>query len=143
MGGFSGPGDRPRGPDVGRDPRLGLFAQARPGGPLKPDARLTSMLDDMCGPERRCEGATDDEALGIASRWAAIESWAFAAKLGVVRELIRRRPRTGDDRGRVARWDAPTPWEPELEHEVSAELRVSLTAAGKLLYLAWALEARL
>jgi hypothetical protein len=143
MGGFSGPGDNPLGQGVGRDPRLEAFAQARPGGPLKPGAGLTVTLDDVSGPDRRCEGVTDDEALGIASRWAATESWAFAAKLGVVRELIRRRPRPDDECGRVARGDAPTPWERGLEHEVSAELRISLTAAAKLLYLAWALEARL
>ena len=143
MGGFSGPGDSPRGPAVGRDPRLRAFAQAHPGGPLRPGAGLAVTLDEVSGPDRRCAGATDDEALGIASRWAATESWAFAAKLGVVRELIRRRPRPDDECGRVARGDTPTPWERELEHEISAELRISLAAAAKLLYLAWALEARL
>jgi hypothetical protein len=37
----------------------------------------------------------------------------------------------------------PWEWEPDLQHEVAAQLRVSLVAAGKLLHLAWSLEARL
>jgi hypothetical protein len=133
MGGFPGPADGLDGLGDRRDARLALFAQGRPGGPPEPDAWLTSVLDEVSGPDRRCEGATDDEALGIASGWAAVESWAFAAKLAVVRELIRRRPGLDDD----------PQCQRELEHEVSAELGISPTAAGKLLHLAWALEARL
>ena len=157
MGGFSEPGhgsvygdgrEDGRGwpdgrPGRGRDERLSGFAQDCPGGPLRPNAELAVMLDEVCGSERRCAGGTDSELLGIAGRWAAVEAWAFSARLGVVRELIRRRPRPGSERERAGRGDAPTPWERGLEHEVSVELRISLTAAGKLLYLAWALEDRL
>ena len=45
----------------------------------------------MSGPQWRCDGATDDELIGLLNRWAAVESWAAAGKLGVTRELLRRR----------------------------------------------------
>ena len=59
MGGFSAPGDSPRGPAVGQDPRLGAFAQAHPGGLLRPGAGLAVTLDEVSGPDRRCAGRAD------------------------------------------------------------------------------------
>src|SRR5205807_824338 len=61
-------------------------------------------------------------------------------KLGGAREMIRRRAVPGKG---TAAAGLPWEWERELEHEVAAQLRISLTAAGKLLHLAWTLEARL
>jgi hypothetical protein len=74
----------------------------------------------------------------------AVESWAAAGKLGVVRELIRRRARPGA-RGKdvPAHGDLPDAWEEGLAHEISAALAVSLRSAGKLIDLAWDLRARL
>jgi hypothetical protein len=106
---------------------------------------LGSVVSDVSGPDRRCAGATDDEVFGVASRWAALESWAFAGKLGVARELIRRHPAPAGPGGGAgpATGDLPAEWDPQLEHELSLELRISPSAAKRLLYLAWALEARL
>jgi hypothetical protein len=126
--------------DGGRDDRLADFAQDRCGDAARPNAWHVMILNDLTGPDDRCPGATDDEALGLLGRWKAAESWAAARKLGVVREMIRRRavPEKG-----MASAGLPWEWERELEHEVAAQLRVSLVAAGKLLHLAWSLEARL
>jgi hypothetical protein len=59
-----------------------------PGTPARPPGPA---LDELSGPQWRCDGATDDELIGLLGRWAAAESWVAAAKLGVLRELIRRR----------------------------------------------------
>ena len=66
------------------------------GGPLhqaEPGAALTVVLDRASGPKRRCPGASDDEAFGMLNRWDGTEAWCASAKLGVIRELIRRHPR--------------------------------------------------
>ena len=75
----------------GRDPRLAGFAQGGAGDGCRPGAALAATLEELSGPECRCDGATDDELIGLLGRWQAVESWAAAGKLGVVRELIRRR----------------------------------------------------
>jgi hypothetical protein len=126
--------------DGGRDERLADFAQHRCGDSARPNAWHVMVLSELTGAGDRCPGATDDEALGLMGRWKAAESWAAARKLGVAREMIRRRavPEKG-----MASAGLPWEWEPDLQHEVAAELRTSLVAAGKLLHLAWSLEARL
>ncbi len=101
------------------------------------------MLDRLCGPDQRCPGAADDELIGLLGRWAALEAWAAAAKLGVVRELIRRRadqPRWPDGQ---PPGDLPRRWDEGTGHEVAAALHLSLPAADKVTELAWALRARL
>jgi Domain of unknown function (DUF222) len=126
--------------DGRRDGRLADFAQDRYGDTARPNAWHVMILNDLTGAGDRCPDATDDEALGLMGRWKAVESWAAARMLGVAREMIRRRaiPEKG-----MATPGLPWEWERELEHEVAAQLRVSLVAAGKLLHLAWSLEARL
>ena len=73
-----------------------------------------------------------------------MESWAAAGKLGVIRELIRRRALPGV-RGQdvPAPGDLPDAWEEGLGHEVSAGLGISLRSADQLIGLAWQLRARL
>jgi len=98
-------------------------------------------LDALSGPQRRCDGATDEELVGLLGRWAAAESWAAAAKLGVARELLRRRavPLPG-----TVRPDGlPEVWDEGTGHEAAMALGISVPAADKLLILAWTLEARL
>jgi hypothetical protein len=124
----------------GRDERLADFAQHRCGDTARPNAWHVMVLNDLTGAGDRCPGATDNEALGLMGRWKAAESWAAARMLGVVRELIRRRAVPGKG---MATAGLPWEWERDLEHEVAAQLRVSLVAAGKLLHFAWSLEARL
>jgi hypothetical protein len=129
------------GPRRGRDPRLAGFAQGGPWDACPPGPELAVAAAEVSGPGWRCAGATDDELIGLLGRWAAVESWATAGKLGVVRELIRRRaipvPGTAGPGG------LPEAWEDEVDHEVAAALGISPQAAGKLVNLAWVLEARL
>src|SRR5262245_60846677 len=128
----------------GRDPRLAAFAQGGPGDTCPPDAELAAALEELSGPDWRCDGATDDELIGLLGRWQAAESWAAAGKLGVLRELIRRRARPGI-RGQAVpvHGDLPDAWEEGLGHEISAALGISLRTADKLTGLAWDLQARL
>jgi hypothetical protein len=127
-----------------RDARLAAFAQGGPGDSCPPDSALAETLQELSGPGWRCDGATDDELIGLLGRWQAVESWAAAGKLGVVRELIRRRARPGI-RGQEMpmHGDLPDAWEEGLDHEISAALAISLPAADKLTVLAWDLHARL
>jgi hypothetical protein len=73
-----------------RDPRLAEFASDGGRDALVPSGRLALVADEVSGPERHCPGATDDELVGLLRAWAAVESWAAGAKLGVIAELIRR-----------------------------------------------------
>jgi hypothetical protein len=89
-------GPVPGGPGARRARRLQRrFAS---GGSLDtslPGAALTRDLDQASGPGRRCAGASDDEVSGMLGRWEATEAWCAGAKLGVIRELIRRRVQPG------------------------------------------------
>jgi uncharacterized protein DUF222 len=138
-GGAGGAGGR-----SGRDPRLAGFGQGGAGDACSPGPGLAKDVAELSGPEWRCAGATDDELVGLLGRWQAVESWAAAGKLGVVRELIRRRARPGP-RGQdaPAHGDLPDAWEEGLGHEISAALAVSLRTADRLIDLAWTLRARL
>src|SRR6516225_7765424 len=107
-----------------RDARLAAFA---------PGAALAVTLQELSGPGWRCDGATDDELIGLLGRWQAAESWAAAGKLGVVRELIRRRARPGiRSQEMPMHGDLPDAWEEGLGHEISAALAVSLRSADQL-----------
>jgi hypothetical protein len=84
--------------------------------------------------ERSCADATDDELIGLLGRWGAQESWTVAVKLGVIRELPRRRALVGAQ----VRWlpcGLPDAWDEGVGHEVSAELGISLQAADNLIQL--------
>ena len=107
--------------------------------PARPGARRAGR-----GPVRpgwRCDGATDDELIGLMSRWAAVESWAAAGKLGVTRELLRRRAVAVP--GTVGADGLPEVWDNGTGHEVAAALAISLQGADQLANLAWTLQARL
>jgi hypothetical protein len=118
----------------GRDARLPLFAQGRPGDVAKPNAWQLMVLWDVSGPDGSCPGATDDEAFGLLGQWGKAESWVLARKLAVVRELVRRRPAAVDD-------DAE--WDDRLAREVSLQLDMSVPGARKLIDFAVALQDRL
>ncbi len=123
-----------------RDPRLARFASDGGRDALVPSARLARLADEVSGPERRCPGATDDELVGLLRAWAAIESWAAAARLGVIAELIRHEdaPRNGGYHG-----DLPDEWSPSLRHELAAALACSAQSAETTAWLAWEQQARL
>ena len=132
---------RPTGPVRVADLRPGDFAEGGRGDACLPGPGLVATLDALSGPQRRCDGATDEELVGLLGRWAAAESWAAAAKLGVARELLRRRavPLPGT----VHPGGLPEVWDEGTGHEAAMALGISVTAADKLLILAWTLEARL
>jgi hypothetical protein len=138
MPGASGVPDTARGC---RDLRLADFAEGGAGDTSPPGAGLGAALEELSGPGWHCDGATDDELIGLLGRWAAMESRAAAGKLGVVRALIRRRGLPG--LGKQMHGDLPDAWDEGAGHEVSGALRISLPAADKLIDLAWTLQARL
>src|SRR5215469_5635536 len=131
----------PRHPD--RPLRLEDFSTGGPGDSCLPGPGLAAALDQLSGPDQRCAQASDDELIGLLGRWAALESWASAGKLGVIRELLRRRAGHTRNPGPAAPGDLPRAWDECTGHEVSAQLRLSLPGADKLIDLAWTLRARL
>ena len=137
------PGSAPQAPGGARDPRLAGFVKDGPGDTRPPCAALAVVVEDLSGPEQRCEGATDDELIGLLGRWDALEAWAAAGKLGVIRELIRRRARPGPGGYQPMHGDLPDQWHGGLAHEVSAALGLSIRGADKLTCFAWDLQARL
>ena len=129
-------------PLADHDSRWELFAQGGPGDRARPNAWQVMVLSDLSGPDGRCPGATDDEVLGVLGQWGVAGAWLEGRKLAVLRELIRRRP---DERsvGTVTDSGLPWDWDERLSREIALELSVSVPAARKLLWAAWALEARL
>ena len=101
---------------------------------------MALLVDELSGPGRRCAGATGDELVGLLRAWAAIESWAAAAKLGAIREIIRREapPSPGSDHG-----DLPETWSASLRYELAGALACSTQSAETTASLAWQLGARL
>src|SRR5262249_38302065 len=106
-----------------------------------PSAALAVAAETASGPEWRCPGATDDQLIGLLRRWAALESWAAAGRLGVIREMMRRE----DTPGLPGNWhgDLPDAWSDSLEYEVAAALAVSVQSVSATAELAWELQARL
>ena len=124
----------------GPDPRLAQFAHDDSRDAPAPSGRMALVVDELSGPQRRCPGADGDELIGLLRAWAAIESWAAGAKLGVIREIIRREgpPSPGSDHG-----DLPETWSPSLRYELSGALACSTQSAEGTASLAWQLGARL
>lgn len=143
--------DSPGGPDAlggtapqggtSRDERLSGFASGGQWDQCPPGPELAAVLTAVGGPEWRCPGAEPDELIGVVRRLAALESWASAAKLAAVRELIRQdeppsltRPRHGD---------LPDQWSDSLSHELALAFAVSVQSAEQTTLTAWELGARL
>jgi hypothetical protein len=125
-----------------RDQRLADFGQGRWGDTARPSGWLALQAEDMSRPEV-LERATGDEVLGVGRAWKSLETWCFTGKLTIVRELIRRFPLHERDEPGPAAGGLPGEWDPRLHHEVAAALGISVVAAGKLVNLAWTLDARL
>ncbi|HEY4463434.1 MAG TPA: DUF222 domain-containing protein, partial [Streptosporangiaceae bacterium] len=133
-----------RGPDVG--PAGGVAARAAGGyqgfeqgcaldGEIA-SAALAVVLDELAGPARHPAAASDDAVLGMLSGFDKLAGWIEAGRLGLVREMIRRRPAGSGDCGPGG---LPRAWQAGLSQEVSAELSLSGPAADKLLITAWEL----
>jgi hypothetical protein len=92
-------------------------------------------------------GATRDEMFGLLRQWAALESWAVAAKLGVLRALIREEREDGKVGEQLPRGgdhgDLPDGWSRSLTHEVALALAMPPQSAEKLMWTARDLHARL
>ena len=124
-----------------RDERLSGFMRGGEWDACLPGPELAAVLTAVAGPQWRCPGAEPDELIGVLRRLAALESWASAAKLAAIRELIRQddlpslpRPRPGD---------LPDEWSDSVNHEVALALAVSVQSAEKTALTAWELGARL
>jgi hypothetical protein len=124
-----------------RDPRLAWFAAEDGRDTIAPSGLLALAADEVSGPERHCPGATGDELVGLVRAWAAVESWAAGAKLGVIAEMIRRddAPRKGAGR----HGDLPDEWSASLRHELALALACSVQSAETAIWLSWEQQARL
>jgi hypothetical protein len=112
------------------------------GGTLdtaRPSVRLVAVADRATGTDRRCGGLEDDELASLFGRWAACESWATAAKLAVLVELVRRRGVPGSE----GPSGVPVAWDDSLTEEIMMAVGMSRQAAAKLIDVAVALATRL
>ena len=106
-----------------------------------PGPELAAAVAKAAGPDFRCASATGEERIGLLRAMAALQSWAGAGMLGVIRGLIR-----DDDQpylGRSKHGDLPDGWDDSLLAEISLALAVSLPSAEKTTRAAWELGARL
>jgi Domain of unknown function (DUF222) len=125
--------------DMARDDRLAGFAKDGEWNACPPSAALAKALAAASGQEWRCPGALRDEMFGLLRRWAALESWAVAAKLGVLRALIREEDQPLPGGGYHG--DLPDGWTKSLTHEVALALAMPAQSAEKLMWTAWDLAA--
>ena len=131
----------PPGGVPGRDPHLPGFARGGAWDACPPSASLAAALEAASGPKWRCPGASREEMFGLLRQWQALESRAAAAKLGVLRALIR-----DDDQplpGGGYHGDLPGGWSKPLTHDVALALSMPAVSAERLMWLAWDLEGRL
>jgi Domain of unknown function (DUF222) len=131
-----------------------LLSEFAHGGPLDghpPSAALATALEEGLA-EAGSSVASRDELVGLLRGWAALEAWAAAGRLEVLRALIRdgSREMAGDvDPGageppRVSRaGEHPGGWSKSLSCEVAAALAVSVPTADSMLWLARDLHERL
>ncbi|HEY6494019.1 MAG TPA: DUF222 domain-containing protein [Trebonia sp.] len=102
---------------------------------------MAAALAGASDQEWRCPGAEHDELLGLLRQWQALESWAVAGKLGVLRALIREDGQPLPGSGHHD--DLPDRWTRSLTHEVALALAMPPQSADKLMWTAWDLLARL
>ena len=140
----SGTGDTPgsglpRSAEPVRDSPLSGFAKDGAWDSCPPSAALAAVLEAAACPGQRCPGATRDELLGMLRQWQALESWAAAGKLALLRALIR-----DDDQplpGGSYHGDLPDGWTKSLTHEVALALSMPAVSAENQMWLAWNLQA--
>ena len=140
----SGTGDTPgsglpRSAEPVRDSLLSGFVKDGAWDSCPPSAALAAALESAAGPGQRCPGATRDELLGMLRQWQALESWAAAGKLALLRALIR-----DDDQplpGGGYHGDLPDGWTKSLTHEVALALSMPAVSAENQMWLAWNLQA--
>ncbi len=57
-----------------REGPAGGFASGGPLDAAPPDLAVAEFADEVTGPDGRCEGATDDELIGVMQAWQRQES---------------------------------------------------------------------
>ncbi len=124
-----------------REELLAGFARGGPWDARPPGPDLAAALATAAGAEWRCLGASGEQLIGVLGGLAALESWAAAGKLGVIRALIR-----DDDPaflGGSRHGDLPDVWDDALTGEIALALAASVPSADKTMRSAWELGARL
>jgi hypothetical protein len=124
-----------------REELLSGFARGGVWDAHPPGAELAAALARAAGPDWRCAAAAGEELIGLLRAMAALQSWAGAGLLGVIRALIR-----DDDPsclGRPRHGGLPDGWDDSLVHEIALALAVSVPSAAKTTLAAWELAARL
>jgi hypothetical protein len=124
--------------------RAELLSGFAPGGVWDkhpPGPELAAALARAAGPDWRCAAATGEELIGLLRAMAALQSWAGAGVLGMIRALIRDDDPPYLDRPRHG--NLPDAWDDSLVHEIALALAVSVPSAAKTTQAAWELAARL
>ena len=135
-----GPGERaPPGREPARAARR-LRARRRLGG-RRAVRGARGRAADRRRPDGLYDGAETGALVGIASQWAAIESWAAAGTLAAMRAMTRE-----DAEGRPLtrrRNDLPDGWSDNLIYQIAGALAMGPVSAQNLAGLAWTLGLRL
>jgi hypothetical protein len=127
--------------DAAPEPGLVSFVKGGVWDSTVPSAALAAALEGAAGADWRCEGGSHEEIVGAVRAAAALESWACAAKLGLIRAAIRE-----DDQGLSGgdfHGDLPDSWSRSLASDVALALAMSPVSAEKLMQTAWDLGALL
>ena len=135
-----GPGGAPR-PGQSLPELLAAFEHGGAWETAAPSAALAMALETAAGPDGLYEGAEAGALVGIASQFAAVESWAAAGTLGALRAMTRE-----DGQGRPLtrrRTDLPDGWDDNLIYQIAAALAMGPVSAQNLAGLAWTLGLRL
>src|SRR5579871_4039489 len=108
------PGQEPRLPDLPE--LLAAFGHGGAWETAAPSAALAMVLEAAAGADFGYADADTDVLVGIAGRWAALESWAAAGQLAALRAMMR-----DDDAGSPVlrrRLDVPG-WDDSLNYEIA------------------------
>ena len=109
------------------DPGLAGFVKGGVWDSRPPSAALAAALEGAAGEGWRCEGGSRAEIMGAVRAAAALESWACAAKLGLIRAAIRE---DDDGLGGEYHGDLPDEWSRSLTTDVGLALAMSPVSAG-------------
>jgi Domain of unknown function (DUF222) len=123
------------------DPGMAGFVKGGAWDSHPPSAALAAALEGAAGAGWRCEGGSHEEIVGAVRAVAALESWACAAKLGLIRAAIRE-----DDDGLAGgerHGDLPDVWSKSLTSDIALALAMSPVSAEKVMQTAWDLGALL
>jgi hypothetical protein len=139
-----GTGKTPRGRWLPSARDLELAGLTRAGGwdQVPTSAGLAVALETAAGDDGSYPGVDRHaELTALLGRWQALESWAAAGKLGVLRTLIGAEQYPFPDGAVPAR--LPQEWSKSLTHEVALVLGMAPVTADRLMWTAWDLGVRL